>query len=185
MNPLLEWLPLLLFFTAFKLYGIYIGTAALMIGCVALMLAHRVRTGRYKTLHVLTAAVALILGAATLLLHDKRFIQWKPTVLFGLAACAFLGSSLFGRQPLARRVLEGIYPERLAVAARTWLLINALWGAWFAFLAALNIYVARHFSDAVWVNFKVFGLTLAMMLFLVPQVFWLYGKSKAAAAEQS
>jgi intracellular septation protein A len=30
------------------------------------------------------------------------------------------------------------------------------------------------------VNFKVFGITGAMLLFMVPQVFWLSGKTKAA-----
>ena len=54
-----------------------------MVACVLLMLVHRLRTGKFKTMHVVTAAVALVLGTATLLLHDKRFIQWKPTVLLG------------------------------------------------------------------------------------------------------
>lgn len=184
MNQLLEWLPLLMFFAVFKLYGIYYGTGALMIATVGLMFAHRVRTGKFKTMHMVTAAVAVALGAATLLLHDKRFIQWKPTVLFGIAALAFIGSAWFSRRPLARRMLEGVFNEELTVGPRAWLVINALWAAWFALLAGLNIFVARSFSAAVWVDFKVFGLTIAMMLFLIPQVFWLHGKIKPAAAER-
>ncbi len=184
MNQLLEWMPLLIFFAVFKVYGIYYGTGALMIATVALMFAHRARTGKFKTMHMVTAAVAVALGAATLLLHDKRFIQWKPTVLFAIAALAFLGSSWIGRQPLARRMLEGVFTEELDVGARAWLVINVLWAAWFALLAALNIFVARSFSAAVWVDFKVFGLTVAMMLFLVPQVFWLHGRIKPAGGER-
>ena len=57
-----------------------------------------------------------MLGTATLLLHDKRFIQWKPTVLLALTAVAFLGSAVIGRQPLARRMLEGVFSEPLASA---------------------------------------------------------------------
>jgi intracellular septation protein A len=49
---------------------------------------------------------------------------------------------------------------------------------WFAALAAINIYVAREYSEAVWVNFKVFGLTLAMIVFMIPQVLWLNGKTR-------
>ncbi|MDE2347141.1 MAG: septation protein IspZ [Gammaproteobacteria bacterium] len=183
MNQLLEWLPLLIFFAVFKLYGIYWATGALMAACVALLIMHRLRTGKFKTMHAVTAAVALVLGTATLALHDERFIQWKPTVLLGLAAMAFLGSALVGRVPLARRMLEGAFDGELEVAPRTWLIINAAWAAWFALLAGLNIFVARHFSDAVWVNFKVFGLTLAMILFMIPQVFWLYGRAKPDTAE--
>lgn len=180
MNQLLEWLPLLVFFIVFKVYGIYYGTAALMVGCVALMFAHRARYGKYKTLHVVTAAVALILGAATLLLHDKRFIQWKPTVLLGTAAILFVGSALFDRRPLARRLMESAFNEELEVAPRAWLVINALWAAWFALLAVLNVYIAHHYADGVWVNFKVFGLTIGTMLFMIPQVFWLAGRTKPA-----
>ncbi|HVC02995.1 MAG TPA: septation protein IspZ [Steroidobacteraceae bacterium] len=181
MNPLFEWLPLLIFFAVFKARGIYWATGALMIACVALLLAHRLRTGRYKPMHAVTAAVALLLGAATLLLHDERFIQWKPTVLLALAAGAFLGSARIGRQPLARRLLEGAFAEDLGVAPRTWLIVNALWAAWFALLAAANLYVARNFSDAVWVDFKVFGLSIATLAFMIPQVLWLGSRGKPAA----
>jgi intracellular septation protein len=180
MNQLLEWSPLIAFFVAFKLLGIYWATAALMIACILLLAVHRLRTGKYKTLHVVTTAVVLILGTATLLLHDKRFIQWKPTVLLALTSAAFLGSSVIGKQPLARRMLEGVFPEPLSVPARTWQAINGIWVAWFALLAVLNIYIARNFPENVWVNFKVFGITIAMMLFMVPQVLWLNGRTRTA-----
>jgi len=115
---------------------------------------------------------------ATLLLHDRRFIQWKPTVLLGLAAAAFLGSMVLGKQPLARRLLEAVFNEPLPVPPRTWLLINSLWVGWLALLAAANIYVARNFDESVWVNFKVFGITVAMLIFMLPQVLWLSTKTK-------
>jgi len=183
MSQLLEWSPLLAFFVIFKVWDIYWATGALMVACVALLFVHRARTGSYKNLHIITAVVVLGLGAATLLLHDKRFIQWKPTVLLGLTAVVFLGSSLVGARPLARRMLEGIFEEPLSVGSHTWNWINALWSLWFALLAVLNIYVARNFAESVWVNFKVFGLTAAMMLFMVPQVIWLHGKIMPAQAQ--
>jgi len=161
MNQLLEWSPLLAFFLVFKLSGIYWATAALMVACLIVLFVHRASTGKYKTVHAITAIIAVVLGAATLLLHDKRFIQWKPTVLLALAAVAFLASNVIGKQPLARRMLEGVFSEP----------------------AALNIWVARSFPEHVWVNFKVFGITAAMMLFMIPQVLWLNGKTKAAPGQ--
>jgi intracellular septation protein len=183
MNQLLEWSPLVIFFVVFKLYGIYWATAALMVACVALMIVHRMRAGRFKTMHVATACVVLVLGTATLLLHDKRFIQWKPTVLLGAAALAFLGSTVIGRRPLARRLLEGVFSEPLDLSRHTWTLINLGWALWFAMLAAANIYIAWNFAESVWVNFKVFGITVAMLIFMIPQVIWLHGKTVAATAE--
>src|ERR1700683_5052032 len=157
MNQLLEWSPLIVFFIVFKLFGIYWATASLMLVCTVVLLAHRLRTGRFKTMHIVTVVVVLALGTATLLLHDKRFIQWKPTVLLALTAAAFLGSMVIGKQPLARRMLESVFEEPLQVSVRSWKTINALWAAWFACLALANIYIARNFAESVWVNFKVFG----------------------------
>jgi intracellular septation protein len=183
MNQLLEWLPLLVFFVGFKLLGIYWATAALMGACALQLVVHRLRTGRFKTMHIATTVVVLVLGSATLLLHDRRFIQWKPTVLLALAAAVFLGSMAIGKQPLARRMLEAVFNEPLQISARAWLLINSLWVGWLALLAAANIYVAQNFAESVWVNFKVFGITAAMLIFMLPQVLWLSGKTKAAQSD--
>ena len=185
MSQLLEWSPLLVFFLSFKLLGIYWATALLMVTCVVVVLAHRLTSGRYKTMQVVTAGVALVLGAATLILHDERFIQWKPTILLGAAALAFLGSALLGRQPLARRMLESVFSEPLDISRKGWLAINAAWGCWFALLAAVNLYVARTFAPGVWVNFKVFGITAAMLAFMIPQVLWLSGRTRVAQPERS
>jgi intracellular septation protein len=183
MNQLLEWSPLIVFFVVFKLWGIYWATASLMVVCTVVMFAHRARTGRYKPMHVITAAVLWVLGTATLLFHDKRFIQWKPTVLLALTAIVFLGSTFVGRQPLAQRMLEGVFNEPIEISTATWRRINFLWVVWFALLAAANIYVAHNFDDSVWVNFKVFGITAAMIVFMIPQVIWLNGKAKPAQSD--
>ena len=185
MAQLIEWSPLIVFFIAFKTLDLYWATGALMIACVLVMAVHRLRTGKFKTMHVITTCVVLSLGAATLLLHDKRFIQWKPTVLLGLTALAFLGSSVISKQPLARRLLESVFEEPLEVSARGWTTINALWAAWFACLSLANIYVARNFAESVWVNFKVFGISVATLVFVIPQALWLSSKVKPAQPEQA
>ncbi len=183
MELLIEWSPLIAFFAAYKFAGIYVATAILMVACAAPLFAHRWRAGRYKPMHVVTLAVAWILGAATLLLHDARFIQWKPTVLFGISAVVFLASHFVGRRPLVQRLLESLFEAPLAVSSRAWSRLNVAWSAWFALLAATNVYVARSYSEATWVNFKLFGLTAALFLFMLPQVAWLAGRAKVPAAD--
>jgi len=183
MTQLLEWLPLLVFLLVFKAFDIYWATASLMLACTVTMLGHRLLTGRFKPMHVVTVAVLAVLGTATLLLHDKRFIQWKPTVLLALTAVAFLGSTVIGKQPLARRMLEGVFNEPVEISRHTWTLINLAWVGWFALLAAANLYVAWNFAEGVWVNFKVFGISAAMLLFMIPQVIWLNGKTKPAQSD--
>ena len=185
MNQLLELSPLIVFFAAFEWKGIYWATAALMIACVLLLVVHRLQTGKFKTMHIITAVVALVLGAATLWRHDSRFIQWKPTVLLALTAIAFLGSMFIGKQPLVRRMLGPAFEGNLAVSARAWAAINSLWVAWFALLAVANIYIARNFAESVWVHFKVIGIPAAMFVFMLPQVFWLSGRTKPAQTDPS
>ena len=185
MSQLLEFSPLIVFFVAFEFLDIYWATAALRIACVLVLLLHRLRTGKFKTMHIITAVVVVILGAATLLLHDRRFIQWKPTVLLALTAAAFLGSMAVGKQPLVRRMFEAAFDEPLRISPRTWLVINGLWAAWFALLAAANLYIARNFAEGVWVKFKVFGITAATIVFLIPQVFWLASKISAPAGNRA
>lgn len=180
MNPLIEWLPLIAFFVVYRFFGLYSATAALMAACVLQLLVHRARTGRYKSMHVVTLGVVLALGSATLLLHDKRFIQWKPTVLLGTAAVAFLGSMVIGDKPLVRRMLESAFGEPPQITRRAWSVLNVLWALFLALLAYLNIYVARNFTESVWFNFHFFGVTLALLAFMIPQVLWLSGKVKSA-----
>ena len=86
MKLLIDFLPILLFFGAFKYYDIYVGTAVLMAATV-------VQTGliywmdrRLQTMHKITLALVLLFGTLTLTLHDDRFIKWKPTVLYAAMA---------------------------------------------------------------------------------------------------
>jgi intracellular septation protein len=164
---------------------IYWATAALMVACVLQLVIHRLRAGSFKTMHVVTTGVVLVLGAATLLLHDQRFIQWKLTVLLGLTSAVFLGSMVIGKQPLVRRLLEAAFPEPLVVSAHAWLTINFIWAAWFAAFAILNLYVAKNFAVDLWVKFKVFGFPAATMLFMLPQVFWLASKASPQAVTRA
>jgi BolA family transcriptional regulator, general stress-responsive regulator len=149
----------------------------LMTACVLQLLIHRLRAGSFKSMHIVTTCVVLPLGAATLLLRDQRFIQWKFTVLMGLTSAVLVGSMLIGKQPLIRRLLEAAFPEPLAVSPGAWSLINLLWGAWFAAFALLNLYVAKNYAVSQWMTFHVFAFPIATMLFMLPQVFWLASKA--------
>src|SRR6266700_1540487 len=124
----------------------------------------------------------------------NQLLEWSPLVIFfavfklygiywATAAVAFLGSTFMGNRPLARRVLENVFSEPLELSRRSWVLINLGWALWFAGLAAANLYIAWNFSESVWVNFKFFSITVALMIFMIPQVIWLHGKTAAAPAE--
>src|SRR5256885_6474693 len=82
MQALTGLAPLVAFFVTYRLRGLYVATAVLMVAMLALLALDWLRQRRVPPLHALSAMLVLILGAATLLLHNPLFIQWKPTVLF-------------------------------------------------------------------------------------------------------
>jgi intracellular septation protein len=47
------------------------------------------------------------------------------------------------------------------------------WVSFFAFMGALNLYVAYSYSLDTWVNFKVWGGIGLFLVFAVVQGFWL------------
>jgi len=179
MQALLEFAPLAVFFVAYYAAGLYVATAALMAAMAMLLVVDYVRSRRVPAMHALSAVLVFAFGTATLLLHNQRFIQWKPTVFFWLAGAAFFGSFWIGDRPLAQRFLSAALGET-RVEASVWRRLNWLWIIFYIFLGFLNLAVAFNASERAWVNFKVIGLTLANFLFVGAQVVWLLRRGAAA-----
>jgi intracellular septation protein len=180
MKQLLELLPLVLFFGAYQMDGdtlavggwshtfdgIFSATAVLMISTALTWLVSSLLEKRNdKRLMWMTLAV-LLFGAATLILRDQRFIQWKPTVVNWVLAAVFLGSQFIGK----RTVIERVLGSQLILPRPIWTRLNVLWIGNFALVGALNLFVAYRFEEAVWVSYKLYssmGFTLAAVLLTV------------------
>jgi intracellular septation protein len=186
MQALTEFAPLLAFIVAYYLRGLYAATAVLMGAMLVLLAVDWLRLRRIPPMHALSTVLVLIFGGATLALHDRVFIQWKPTVFFWLVSLAFIGSFWIGARTLAERLLGATlaqaFGERLRVSAARWRRLNLLWAVFYALLGALNIVVLRNFSERAWVALKLIDLLL-MVLFLLVQVLWLAARAAPAAAQ--
>ena len=123
-------------------------------------------------------ALVLVLGGATLLLHNRLFIQWKPTVLFWVVSAAFIAGYWIGERTLTQRFLEPALAGRVPVSPQQWRRVNAASAAFYSLLGVLNLAVAYGASERTWVYFKLFGLALLTFAFVALQVLWL---SRAAA----
>ena len=82
---------------------------------LALLVFDWLRLRRIPPLHAVSALLVLVLGAATLLLHNRLFIQWKPTVLFWVVSIAFVASSRIGERTLTQLFLEPALGGRVVV----------------------------------------------------------------------
>ena len=179
MQALAEFAPLVAFFVTYSLRGLYAATAVLMVAMLALLAFDWLRQRRIPPLHAVSTALVLVLGGATLVLHNRLFIQWKPTVLFWLVSVAFVGSFWIGERTLTQRFLEPALAGRVPVTPQQWRRVNGASAAFYALLGALNLAVAYGASERTWVYFKLFGLALLTFAFVALQVLWL---SRAAAA---
>jgi intracellular septation protein len=153
MKILLDFLPIVLFFGAYKLHGIYVGTAVLMAATVVQMAVTYALERKLQTMHKVTLALVLVFGALTLFLQDERFIKWKPTVLYAAMAIALAIAVWI----LKKNFLKMMLGSQLDLPDFVWMRLNWAWVLYCLFMSVLNGYVAYAFSTDAWVDFKLWG----------------------------
>ena len=173
MQAALNFLPLAAFLLAYKFDGIYVATAVLMAAMVLLALVDYLRLRRVSPVHAVSTVLVLVFGTATLAFHDPRFLKVKPTLLLWIFALAFLASQWVGAMPLSQRLLQPTLAPGASLSRLQWLRINLIWVGAYLLLGALNLYIAHAESEQTWVYFKVFGLTIAVVILFVGQALWL------------
>ena len=169
MKLLFDLFPVILFFVAFKIQGIYVATSVAIAATVAQIIWTKWRHGKVDTMLWVSFAIIGVFGGATLLLHDETFIKWKPTVLYWMFSAILLASNLFFKKNLMRSLLQ----EKIALPLHIWNRLNLSWSLFFAALGFINLYVEFSYSTDAWVNFKLFGFTGLMVVFILGQSVWL------------
>lgn len=173
MESLLTLAPLAVFLIAYQVADIYTATAALMVAMLAVVGIDWLRKRHIPAVHGFSLLLVLVFGGLTLWLRDPHFIQWKPTILFGLLGLAHLLSEFVGERVLVQRLMAELAPEFKNIVPRNWRLANRAAGCYYLALGAANWWVANHWSEAAWVRFKTIGLTTLLMLFFAGLGIWL------------
>ena len=169
MKLFFDFLPILLFFVAYKFYGVYIATAVAMAASAAQTGIFWLMHKRFEKMHVITLASVMLLGGATLLFHDPVFIKLKPTAIYWAFSLVFLGTQLFTEKTLIQRMMD----EKIQLPIAIWNKLNISWIIFFALLGCLNLYVAYMFSLDTWVNFKLFGALGITIGFTIGQAIYM------------
>ncbi|MBA3492888.1 MAG: septation protein A [Gammaproteobacteria bacterium] len=180
MKLLFDLFPVIVFFTAFKLaddphQGVLTATAAAIVATLIQVLYAWIKHRRVEPILLVTLALIVILGGATLLLQDDRFIKWKPTAVNWLFAMAFLGSEFIGSKNLTQRMMAG----HMNLPEAVWTRANLSWVIFFLVLGTANLYVAFNFATEVWVNFKLFGMLGLTLVFVFLQALYLTRQSES------
>jgi intracellular septation protein len=168
MRLLLDFLPIVLFFGAYKLHDIYVATAVLMAATVVQTAIIYAIDRKIATMQKATLVMILAFGALTLYLHDERFIKWKPTVLYAAIAIGLAVAVWTFKKSFLKLMLG----SQLELPDRVWMRLNVAWIAYCVFMALINAYVAVFFSTEAWVDFKLWGYVFPVA-FLVGQGFYI------------
>ena len=204
MKQLFDFFPILLFFVLYKFYldlpeelilginawmpmmeltpgeasdAIYLATLAAILVTLLQVVGVAIALRRVEKMPLITLALLLVFGGATLALKDPLFIQWKPTAINWLFALVFLGSHLIGEKPLVQRMMgQAIEIDD----PRVWSQLNFAWVGFFFVAGVANLLVAPEidplgfaFSEDTWVDFKLFGLMGMTLAFVIAQAIYL------------
>jgi intracellular septation protein len=160
-----EVLPLLLFFVAFKVFGVFIATGVAIGASFIQVSLFLILKKKVEVMQWITLGILVIFGGFTLFFQDELYIKWKPTIVNFAFAAVFIGSQLFNKGPFIQKLLG----SKIELPPEQWRRLNMVWALFFIFLGSLNLFVAYQFSTDVWVNFKIFGMTGLTLVFTLIQ----------------
>ncbi|MDI3294027.1 intracellular septation protein A [Janthinobacterium sp. 35] len=201
MKFLFDLFPLIAFFAAFKLGGMYEAAThdfvqqylsgfvsgglikadqapwilATLVGIVATacQVSYLLLRGRkVDGMLWLSLFIFVVFGGASIYLHDDFFLKWKPTLIYWLSGLALLIAHVGFKKNLIRKTMEA----QVQLPDAVWNQLLAAWIIFFGAIGALNLFVAfvLYKGDmAAWVSFKAFGATGIFFAFIVLQTLFL------------
>jgi len=172
MQVFYEIFPIILFFIAFKIYGIYVATVVGIVTTFLQAIFNRLFFKKWDRKQIITFLVFAIFGGMTLYFHNPIFVKWKPTIVFWIFGLVILGSQLTNKT-LMQRMMENVVTEKLSVPLHAWKRLNITWAIFFLVLGTINLYIAYNYSNDAWVNFKFYGISGSLLLFSVLQALYL------------
>ena len=163
---LLDYGPLIAFFAAFKIWGVFAGTGVFMGAMVVALGVSKWKLGRIAPMLWISAVLIVGFGALTIWFHDPSFIQLKPTIIYAGLGALLIGGVLVGK-PLLKYVLEAGFE---GLNERAWVVLSRNWGLFFIGMAVLNEILVRQLSFDTWLSVKVWALIPLSMAFGIAHV---------------
>lgn len=172
-NMIYDVLLLITFLITFKVYDIYVATVVLIVGSTLQVIGTRLINKRFDNKQVITLVVLLLFGSMTLYFHNPIFIKWKPTIVFWILGIVLLVNQISNSKPLIYRLIGHIFTDKQEIPSAVWQRLNLAWSLFFIILGAGNLFAAYILSTENWVNFKVYGVLAATLLFGIGQSIYL------------
>lgn len=167
MKFLFDLFPIILFFATYFVTNndIYAATGVTIIATIAQVAWTWFKHRKVDGMLWLSLGLVVVLGGATLLLHNKTFIMWKPTALYWAFAVVLSIAKLAFNKNLIRSVMD----SQMSLPDPVWSKLMWSWVGFFVMMGGVNLLVAFNFSEATWVSFKMFGGLGLMLVFVILQ----------------
>lgn len=163
MKFLYDLFPVILFFIFYKIYDIYIATAILMAATYTQIILFYLFKKKIEKILIFTGIIITIFGGMTLFFHDNVFIMWKPSIIYWTFGLGILVANKFYNKNLIQMSLG----SQVKLEEKHWQNLSWATALFFIFLGFLNIYIAQNFNEDTWVNFKLFGMTALLFLYII------------------
>lgn len=153
MKLFVDFFPILLFFAAYKLEGIYVATGVAILASAILVGWSWIRRRHVETMPLVTLGLLVLFGGLTIALRDPIFLMWKPTIVNWLFGAVFLGSQFIGKQTLIERMMG----KAIDIPSEVWTRLNMMWIGFFLVTGLVNLFV-------VYIGSGFFGAQQALIL---------------------
>ncbi|ALB55196.1 septation protein A [Cronobacter universalis] len=170
MKQLLDFLPLIVFFVVYKLHDIFWATAALIVATALAVIYSWYKYRKVEKMTLVTFVLVAVFGGLTIYFHNAEFIKWKVTIIYAL----FAGALLIGQWVMKKPLIQSMLGKEITLPPHAWSRLNIAWALFFIFCGLLNIYVAFWLPEAVWMNFKVFGIPGLTLVFTLLSGVYIY-----------
>ncbi|HCK04676.1 MAG: septation protein A [Methylophilales bacterium] len=163
MKFLYDLLPVILFFISYKFYGIYTATAVAIATTLLQIMIALITKKTVDKMLIFNGFIITFLGGLTILFQDKTFIMWKPSVIYWLLSAVLVISALLFNKNLLKKSLG----TQIKLNDKNWSRLNIVTAVFFVLLGFINLYVAFNYDENTWVNFKLFGITGILFIYMI------------------
>ena len=114
----------------------------------------------------ITLVAVVLFCIPTIIFRNTDFLKWKAPIVNWIFASIFLGSRFIGDKP----AIEHMMGHAVNAPTELWMRLNTIWIYYFIVLGAINLTVAFTLSEALWIQFKVFGNLILTFTFVLGQM---------------
>ena len=160
--------PLLIFFTFYYKSGNNLSVAIppLIVATLVAVLISYIIEKKIPYLPLVGGIIISIFGGLTLYFNNPVFLYMKPTII----NIIFTLILFVGKTFLNRNFLKYFFQNAFQINEMGWDKLNNRWMLFFIFLALINELVWRTQTEAIWVNFKVWGMLPITFIFTAFQI---------------